>query len=233
MRLSYYNHLFLIFFIFILTACSYGSKPTPTQLHGARGALQPGGDYIVKKGDTLFRIAWQYGLDINELARWNGIENKDRIHVGQRLRTTPPQGVRRQTVVAPQVTSKGQSGWRWPTRGQVVQGFSPSEPGKQGLRFRGSRGQAVNAAADGEVAYSGTGLSGFGRMVILRHRSGVLSAYGYLDRVNVSEGQRLKAGQQIGTMGIGNQNQPTLHFEIRQQGKPVNPYSYIGTEARY
>lgn len=80
---------------------------------------------------------------------------------------------------------------------------------------------------------TGTGLSGFGRMIIIRHPNRVLSAYGYLDSVNVSEGQKLSRGQQIGTMGIGSQNMPTLHFETRKQGKAVNPYGYIGTTPRY
>lgn len=217
-----------------LSACStYPHRPTAEQLHGERGALKPSGDYIVQAGDTLFGISWRYGLDINELARWNRIADKDRILAGQRLRLTPPSGVTPAKVIAPTVTSAGLPGWTWPTRGDVVQQYSANEPGRQGIRLRGQRGQAIHAAAAGEVAYTGTGLSGFGRMVIIRHPNRVLSAYGYLDSVNVSEGQKLSRGQQIGTMGIGSQNMPTLHFETRKQGKAVNPYGYIGTTPRY
>lgn len=219
--------------LLFLSACSYQYRPTATQLHGVRGALKPVGEYIVQTGDTLFGISWRYGLDINELARWNQITDKDRILAGQRLRLTPPIGVTRATVIAPAVTSVGLSGWIWPTRGDVVQTYSATEPGRQGLRIRGKRGQAIYAAASGEVVYVGTGLSGFGRMVIIRHPDRILSAYGYLDSVHVREGQIIQRGQKLGTMGIGAQNVPTLHFETRKQGKSVNPYGYIGTTPRY
>lgn len=220
--------------LLLLSACSYYRHPTPTDLHGARGALKPGEDYVVQSGDTLFGIAWRYGLDINELARWNGISDKNRILAGQVLRTSPPKGVARATVVAPSVSSTGLAGWIWPTRGEVVQTYSATEPGRKGMRIRGQRGQSIQAAAAGEVAYTGTGLSaGVGRMVIIRHPDRVLSAYGYLDQIHVQEGQKISRGQTIGTMGIGSQNVPTLYFETRKQGKAVNPHAYIGTTPRH
>ena len=202
-------------------------------MHGKRGALTPGDSYVVRKGDTLFGIAWRYGLDIDELAQWNRIADKNRIFVGQGLRTHPPSGIKRRRVVVPKISRGGARGWRWPTRGKVVSAYSAKAPGRQGLRIGGRRRQAVVVANGGEVAYTGTGLSGFGRMVIVRHPDKVLSAYGYLDSVVVHEGQKLRAGQRIGTMGIGPNNTAMLHFEVRKQGQPVNPYSYIGTTARY
>lgn len=215
-----------------LASCSSGVR-TVYDLHGKRGALAPGGNYVVRTGDTLFGIAWSYGLDVDELARWNRIADKNRIFAGQSLRTRPPSGIKRRKVVVPQISSSGVSGWRWPTRGKVTSAYSPSAPGKQGLGISGRREQAVFAANGGEVAYTGTGLSGFGRMVIVRHSNKVLSAYGYLDNVKVHEGQKIRAGQEIGAMGIGPNNTAMLHFEVRKQGQPVNPYSYIGTVARY
>ena len=218
----------------ILAACSSGYRaPTATQLHGQRGALRPGGDYTVRPGDTLFGIAWRYGLDIQELANWNSISDPNHILVGQRLHTTPPRGVALRPVHIPQISSNGQPGWSWPTQGRVVREYDPATPGGQGLKIAGSRGQAIRAARDGEVAYVGSGLSGFGRMVILRHDDRVLSAYGYLADVQVSEKQRVTRGQQIATMGISPQNIPALHFETRKQGQSVNPYAYIGTTPRY
>lgn len=215
-----------------LAGCSSGVR-TAYDLHGKRGSLNPGGNYVVRKGDTLFGIAWRYGLDPDELARWNRIADKNRIFAGQSLRTRPPSGIKRTKVVVPRISSRGLSGWRWPTRGKATSAYSPSAPGKQGLGIRGRRRQAVVAANGGEVAYTGTGLSGFGRMVIVRHPGKVLSAYGYLDNVKVHEGQKVRVGQEIGTMGIGPDNTAMLHFEVRKQGQPVNPYSYIGTVARY
>lgn len=220
---------------FLLSACSsYQRGPTAFEVHGKRGQLTPGASYTIQRGDTLFGIAWRYGLDVDDLARWNGIANPDRILAGQTLRTTPPYGASVATPVqAPRVTTSGQAGWIWPTHGKVIQTFSENAPGQQGIRLSGGRGQAVNAASSGEVAYVGTGLSGFGRMVIIRHGGRVLSAYGYLNSVNVRERQKVQRGQIIGTMGVGPRNIPTLHFETRKQGKPVNPYSYIGTQPRF
>lgn len=212
-------------------ACSsVGSKAY--QLHGERGALAAKGTYTIKRGDTLFGIAWRHGLDLQELARWNNIANPDRILAGNTLRLEPPVGVARKRVVAPQVTRAGLSGWQWPVRGNVVREFDPHKPGHQGMKISGSKGQPIYAASDGEVAYSGTGLSGFGRMVIINHGNSTLSAYGYLQQALVSERQRVKKGQQIATMGISPQNTPALHFETRKQGKPVNPYGFIGTVPR-
>ena len=205
----------LTLFALLLSACGthYRHGPTAAELHGQRGALRPGADYIVRPGDTLFGISWRYGLDMQEFARWNGISDPNRILVGQRLHTQPPRGVMRTPVYTPQISSAGQPGWS--------------------LKITGSRGQAIRAARDGEVAYVGSGLSGFGRMVILRHEDKVLSAYGYLADVQVSEKQRVQRGQQIATMGISPQNIPALHFETRKQGQSVNPYAYIGTTPRY
>lgn len=218
---------------FYLSGCGSSSQVTATQIHGQRGAVRPGGTYVIRRGDTLFGIAWRYGVDVDDLARWNGISNKNHILVGQKLRTTPPTGAVAQKVVAPTVTKQGQAGWIWPTKGKVVQTFSATEPGRQGLRIAGSQGQTINAARDGEVAYVGDGLSGFGRMVIIRHSNKVLTAYGFLDASNVKEGQKVSRGQKIGSMGIGPKNTALLHFETRQQGQPVDPYSYIGTTPRY
>ena len=217
----------LTLFALLLSACgTHYHGPTATELHGQRGALRPGADYIVRPGDTLFGISWRY-------ARWNGIADPNRILAGQRLHTRPPSGVTRAPVYAPQISSMGQPGWSWPTQGRVVREYDPATPGGQGLKITGSRGQAIRAARDGEVAYVGSGLSGFGRMIILRHDDKVLSAYGYLADVQVSEKQRVQRGQQIATMGISPQNIPALHFETRKQGQSVNPYAYIGTTPRY
>lgn len=214
-------------------ACSYHSGTNAAyQLHGQRGALEAKGYYSIKPGDTLFGIAWRYGLDMQELAHWNGISDWNRIYAGNRLRLEPPSGVERKKVIAPRVTRAGQAGWQWPVRGEVLREFVPNKPGHQGLKIRGTRGQAIVAASDGEVAYSGTGLSGYGRMVIIKHDKNTLSAYGYLQQALVREGQRVRQGEQIATMGISPQNVAALHFETRRQGRPVNPYGFIGTDPR-
>ena len=224
----------LALFALLLAACGGGRYhgPTAYDLHGQRGAMRPGGDYIVRPGDTLFGISWRYGLDMQELANWNGISDPNRILVGQRLRTTPPRGVQPKPVYIPQVSSAGQPGWMWPTRGRVISEYAPNTPGGQSMKIGGSRGQPIYAAHDGEVAYVGSGLSGVGRMIIIRHDD-VLAAYGYLDNINVKEHQRVQRGQQIAIMVFCTEWSTALYLEYRTCCLCDSEYSLIGSTPRY
>jgi lipoprotein NlpD len=117
-------------------------------------------------------------------------------------------------------------GWRWPTQGVIVSSFSPSK-GKKGLDIRGKLGQSVIAAADGNVVYSGSGLIGYGNLVIIKHNDTYLSAYGHNRRLLVKEGATVKQGEKIAEMGDSGKEGEILHFEIRRDGKPVNPLTYL------
>ena len=130
--------------------------------------------------------------------------------------------------VKPAVTSEsgGPYKWQWPTQGVVVRGFDLKN-GSKGLDFKGELGQTVVAAAPGKVVYSGSALRGYGELVIVKHDDLRLSAYGYNRKRLVSEGQSVKGGQAIAELGLGPQNQPILHFEIRERGQPVNPVPYL------
>jgi lipoprotein NlpD len=119
--------------------------------------------------------------------------------------------------------SGGSVAWRWPTNGQVIGKFVAGEPTKQGINIAGSSGQPVIAAAAGEVVYSGSGLIGYGELVIIRHSDTFLSAYGHNRRRLVAEGDRVAAGQQVAEMGRSGASRDMLHFEIRRNGKPVDP----------
>lgn len=116
--------------------------------------------------------------------------------------------------------------WRWPTKGVVVAGFRPSK-GKKGLDIRGKLGQSVLAAASGNVVYSGSGLIGYGNLIIIKHNDTYLSAYGHNRRLLVKEGQKVKQGQKIAEMGDSGKEGVILHFEVRRDGKPVNPLRYL------
>ena len=228
--------LSLLSLLLLTVGCEQqAKKPTAYSLYGARGSLTPTEFYVVKPGDTLFNIAWRYGLDIDELARLNDITNINRILAGSRLRllANGSTALHKNIPPPPDITAQGQSDWIWPTKGQVIREFVANRPGYQGIKISGRRGQEINAAHDGEVAYVGAGITGFGRMVILRHNDSIFSAYGYLDSVDVQEGQQVTKGQKIAAMGISPQEVPALHFEIRQYGPSVNPYSFIGTTPRY
>ena len=121
----------------------------------------------------------------------------------------------------------GHVAWRWPIEGQVERGYKPDTPGRKGIQIGGKLGQPVHAASPGEVVYSGSGLPGYGRLIIVKHSDDFLSAYGYLGKIFVKEGDNVKMGQTIAELGSSNENRPALHFEIRQEGKPVNPLRFL------
>jgi len=105
--------------------------------------------------------------------------------------------------------------------------FAAGEPTRQGIDIGGTAGAAVRAAADGVVVYSGSGLVGYGELIIIKHNEQWLSAYGHNRKRLVSEGQSVKAGQQIAEMGRTGTDRDKLHFEIRYNGKPVDPLLYL------
>jgi lipoprotein NlpD len=282
----------------------------------------------VKRGDTLYVIALNHGLDYRELAAWNNIENVNAIRVGQvlrlsspteapattaagvqtaPLRTVPPPGTpeaaapmppsaaapavgvatpgpvagARNTetyktqpkaikepysehalrevqrgaspatpqaapvpvpvpvpepppVVArvdPKPTPEPADGdekvdWVWPAKGKIVTGFSEATSLK-GIDIAGASGQAVAASAGGKVVYAGTGLRGYGKLIIIKHNGTFLSAYAHNKEILVKEGQQVTRGQKIAEMGNTDADQVKLHFEIRRQGKPVDPLRYL------
>ncbi len=258
-----------------------------------------GNTYTVRKGDTMFLIAYISGLDVKELAALNNMKEPYNLSVGQTLKvsngrtqsvaqpavapqpqapvqqpvsteptvtytpgangtqygsdgtitgpvkatagglppvnTTPvnqPVQVQNQPVVSqpiPQDNAPVAStiAWRWPTSGNVIQGFSSSDGGNKGIDIGGSRGQAVNAAAGGRVVYAGNALRGYGNLIIIKHNDDFLSAYAHNDSILVKDQQEVKAGQQIAKMGNTGTNDVKLHFEIRYKGKSVDPTRYL------
>lgn len=185
--------------------------------------------YTVKSGDTVYAIAFRHKLDYNELARWNGIGRDYLIHPGQVLRLYPPRGSVAKTSpaptapVAPPPQPVGPPvQWQWPVdSGTPVLTTRPN--GGQGLTINGQLGQEVRAAGSGRVVYTGTGLLGYGQLVIIKHNDTYLSAYGHTEAVAVREGDDVLAGQRVATMGSGPQGAPMLYFEIRTNGAPGNP----------
>lgn len=117
--------------------------------------------------------------------------------------------------------------WQWPVEGRLVSGFSAAQPDQQGINIAGQLGQPVRAAATGKVVYSGVGLVAYGKLVIVKHNSRLLSAYGHNQRLLVGEGDEVRAGQVIAYMGEDEDRRARLHFEIRKDGKPVNPSTYL------
>ncbi len=202
--------------------------------------------HIVRPGDTLYTIAWRYGVDYRALARWNGLEDPNRIFVGQRLSLRPPRAGTSAASTPTRSSASSQSRtaslpppivmpapqWQWPTRGEVVTKFGSHEGIDSGIGIAGTSGQSIVASADGRVVYAGTGLIGYGQLVIIKHNDTYLSAYGHTEHVLVTQGQQVKKGQQIAEMGYGPSRQPRLHFEIRRNGEPIDPMQFLSSARR-
>jgi lipoprotein NlpD len=198
-------------------AATRPAQPTPAS-----------GTYTVRPGDTLYSIARGFGIDHRELARWNRLGDGTLIYPGQRLElrarkpstdaAASPLGGPAEVPVAD---------WRWPTDGPVLAGFRASPKTASGMHIGGYLGQPVGAAAAGEVVYAGSGLPGYGNLLIVRHNAVYLSAYGHNERLLVREGERVTAGQAVASLGIGPGQRPLLHFEIRRNGEPVDPLQYL------
>lgn len=217
-----------------------------------RAEPAPEGHYVIKPGDTLYSIAFRHQLDFRELAVWNDIGPDYLIRPGQVIRLSAPEVVASSSIqtapmapdpgvpapsVSPPVAvalpvpapaperAPGPLSWQWPTRGTVVKEFGDGS-GK-GVDIAGQLGQPVVAAAPGKVVYSGAALKGYGELIIIKHDDVHLSAYGYNRRRLVGEGATVAAGQPIAELGLGPEQKPVLHFELRRKGKPVDPAAYL------
>jgi lipoprotein NlpD len=231
-------------------------KPPP----GAENAGKPG-YYTVKPGDALIRIALDNGQSWRDVAKWNNLENPNRIEVGQVLRVVPP-GVDPSAVTARPITaSKVETrpldakppvapasaaiataapaappreapkeaassdddslAWAWPVSQPVSAGFD--EQRNKGLDFAGKPGDPVLAVADGRVVYAGSGLRGYGNLVIIKHNNTYLTAYAHNRAMLVEQDQVVRKGQRIAEMGSTESDTVKLHFEVRKLGKPVDP----------
>lgn len=277
-----------------LAACSTAPNRAPVVKRRAHppglSQVQVGPDwrpqtYVVKRGDTLFAIALEFGLDYKELAEWNGISDVNKITAGRELRLTPPQAyaVTRPLsqaapvtapiksapppeaqglpaasssqlktgpvglelpysdkslaqlapegpAPAPQPTSQpdeaGSIDWGWPAQGKVVDGFSETANLK-GIDIAGKMGQPIYASAPGKVVYTGSGLRGYGKLIIIKHDKTYLSAYAHNSKIFVKEGDVVKKGDKIAEMGDTDADKVELHFEIRRFGKPVDPMNFL------
>lgn len=288
----------------MLAGCASGGGRAPVSDHAAaekkpsvsiaesvtttthvRKSAQPEKDwrpqtYVVQKGDTLYGIAFNYGLDYHEVAEINNIQNPGVIQVGQEIRLFPsgaadkskvaaskqqgipvedqpkvvklpyseqalakiqkmqeaqqkpeaakvePKPEARPEAAADAVVADDALEWGMPTNGKVIAEFSESA-NRKGIDIGGKSGQPVVASAAGKVVYSGSGLRGYGKLVIIKHNSTFLSAYAHNNQVLVKEGQVVTKGQKIAEMGSTDSDRVKLHFEIRKLGQPVDPAKYL------
>ena len=249
--------------------------------------------HVVKKGETLYSIALDYGQEYREIAAWNHLEDPGVIKVDQRLRLFPPEGeaaaasvvaeslpavaavpVKSEpkgrklpyseqalaqlkmpaakpaaslppASVAPAKTAPkppvatvatrpsaadGKLTWEWPANGKLGYAFGEGS-NQKGIAIDGKSGEAVLASAPGKVVYSGSGLRGYGKLVIIKHNASYLSVYAHNSQILVKEGQAVAKGQKIAEMGDTDSSRVGLHFEIRRLGKPVDPLQFLPQRA--
>jgi lipoprotein NlpD len=247
----------------ILVSCSSHS-PAPVYDKSKSFISRPKA-HVVAPGDTLFSIAWRYGLKYEALAKYNGISPpymirpsqvirldmiggdnfsspngsmakvpasstigntkpvvKDKTHINRKENKTPAAA-----KTNGKVPISGAPQWRWPTKGTVISSFQGNSGLNKGIDIGGKLGEPVLAAAAGQVVYSGGGLRGYGKLLIVKHSEIFLSAYAHNDRLLVKEGDFVKAGQIIADMGSSGTDRVKLHFEIRRDGVPVDPLQFL------
>lgn len=242
--------------LLLLAACSQNTHYAPVT-DTPQPPSQKLSHHIVAKGETLYSIAWRYNLDYRNLARANGVASGFRIYPGQRLILTesvtvaaasaekPPELVKQSPVVvlppparskketppdvsrAEQKNSLEPQTWVWPARGKLISGFQSNGGLNKGIDIQGNMEEPVIAAASGAVVYAGDGLRGYGKLVIVKHSEKYLSAYAHNHRILVKEGEVVTKGQKIAAMGSSGTDAVKLHFEIRYDGKPVDPLKYL------
>lgn len=196
---------------------------------------------MVAKGETLYAIAKESGLRHQDLAAWNSLAPPYALKPGQRLRLTPPAGASTTTASPPpsgttmpkpkksipvDTETVRAIDWIWPTDGAIVARFAPTDAAK-GIDIAGAAGQPIHAAAPGKVVYQGSGLRGYGQLIIIKHNADFLSAYAHCATIYVQEGSVIKPGQKIASMGSTGTDRIKLHFEIRRRGIPVDPLEFL------
>ena len=220
-----------------LAACGTadrGSGAKSGRAASASSPVSPGSRpafHTVRNGETLYSIARRYGLSVKDIAAWNKLGDGTLINVNQRLRLSPP-GSAASSSGTSQPPVEPPPRWQWPVSGVVLSRYGESPLTASGIQIGGRLGEPVRAAAAGQVVYSGSGLIGYGELLIIKHSDNWLTAYGYNQVRLVAEGDRVAAGQQVAQMGEGpvpggSKRRAMLHFEIRRIGQPLDPLTLL------
>ena len=231
------------------------SPISPPAAPAAPTAVVPEGHYLVKKGDTLYSIALENGADYREVAQWNNLDDPKKIRVGQVLRVKPPEpppgapvvgriasrGVESRPLetpapvakplppvpaaAAPASASPAAGEFIWPVKGKILTGFA--EPRSKGIDIDGRPGEPIVAAAAGRVTYTGNGIPGLGKLVVIKHDNGFITVYAHNRDILVKEQQSVARGQKIAELGSSDSDRPKLHFQIRKGSAAVDPLRYL------
>ena len=244
---------FLMIVVVMLLACSESPRRAPV-LDGSTSLRAVSDIYLVRRGDTLFSIAWKYGLDFRRLANANSLNSPFVIFPGQKVLLEERSAVKIQrqpslkqaspnvsknlnetqaildvstTNVSSSIALTNPDIWHWPSTGKIIRAFGSGSSIHKGIDIAGKKGESITATADGRVVYAGSGILGYGNLLIIKHSEKYLSAYGHNSRLLVEEGEEVKVRQKIAEKGSSGTNKVKLHFEIRREGKPVDPIKLL------
>ena len=241
-----FKRFFCFFLIIILAGCGARIELAPVSESKWQSLSKYQNKHTVRRGETLYAIAFRYDTDYRRLALLNHLKPPYSLRVGQILTvqngnrprrfipkpnpvsrySRPIRRPQQKIIHAPLFSLRSSSRWSWPVRGHVASSFVPSQ-GKKGINIACTKGDKVRSASNGVVAYAGSGLVGYGNLIIIKHANEYLTAYGNNAKNLVSEGQRVNAGQIIAEAGIIDRKYWGVHFEIRKAGIPVNPLNYL------
>jgi len=265
LKIHHLSRLVLLSSLILLTACAGRPAPAPViKINTQVQEINPWDNadtHQVQEGETLYGIAWLYGLDYQMLAQNNNLQEPFAIGVGQKLNLvkktikqaslsadtkevivkTPNRKTVAQnnksvyrskhksetTKVSDSILPERVKRWVWPTKGTIVGTFSTAEAGIKGIEIANAIGTPVVSAAEGKVVYSGNALRGYGNLVIIKHTDHFLSAYAHNNKILVQERDIVQAGQPIAVMGDSGTNSAKLRFEIRYNGKSLDPLKYL------
>lgn len=235
---GFYRFPLLLLLLVFLTGCAALGDATRSE-----SLFRHPRFHTVQQGDTLYSISWRYGYQHQIVAKWNNIPPPYIINKGQRIRVAPPPGWYDEEQQKPPIQkaekkqrSKRQSStgkpryvrtlrWQWPVEKSASKGQINAV--NKGIEIVGNEGQAIYAAAGGKVVYSGSGLRGYGKLIIVKHDDVYLSAYAHNKDILVKEGETVSRGKQIARMGDSGTDRVKLYFEIRRDGRPINPLKYL------
>lgn len=223
---------FFVSFLLILSSCSSDRIAPVEELRPQYAMSHSETSYIVRPGDTLYAIAFLYDLNASELARFNHISYPYYLNAGQTIRlinskrahftpASPKANYSRKWFI------RNNSNWILPTKGQLASRNYNNPIELKGITILGQPRQNIVASGDGVVAYAGNGLPGYGNLILIKHPNDFLTAYAFNSSILVKEGQSVKVGQQIATMGQLDSGRWGLHFEIRNHGRAINPRQYL------
>ena len=234
-----------------------GLQPPYNLRKGQTLKLVPLRTHVVRPGDSVYLISQRYAVSQYQLAQLNFLKPPFELKIGQKLQLPNsldfsvldvglPDGVSGTNIAQPAPTKTsvpaaprkrfvapslaGSSGFSWPVQGEIIAEFGPSQRGvhNDGVNIAASEGASVGAAAKGRVAFVGTNIKSFGKLVLVKHDGGIITAYAHLGDISVTEGDIVTAGQSIGTIGrSGRVDSPQLHFEIRKSRQPIDPRGLI------